>query len=172
MEAPHNRILIVDDEENLLPLFKRILQKEGYEVECATSAEVALSQLKNQWFDLVISDLNMSGMNGLDLLKEAKAVNPALRFIMLTAFGRGGLGATAIKNGASDYLIKPVYNEELKLAVKKALELRQPVGVESTHRPEYRTAQHLLGTVKQSFLPLIKKLARAVHGSFRSSSQP
>jgi DNA-binding NtrC family response regulator len=170
MAAQRERILIVDDEENLLPLFKRILEKEGYEVECAASAEAALRHLKHQWFDLVISDWNMSGMNGLDLLKESKAVHPALRFVMLTAFGQGGWGTAAIQNGASDYLVKPVHNEDLKAAVRKALELRQPIASEPSYRPESRTIQRLLGTIKHAFRPLTRKLARVVHRT--SSPQP
>ncbi len=87
MSESRERILIVDDEENLVALFKRILQKEGYEVQCASSGEEALEKLETEWFDLVITDLKMPGMDGLELLSKAKAVNPTMPFIMLTAFG-------------------------------------------------------------------------------------
>jgi DNA-binding NtrC family response regulator len=125
MDASRERILIVDDEENLLPLFQRILQKEGYEVECASSGEEGLNKLGREWFDLVISDLSMPGMDGLELLKKGKATNPALPFIMLTGHGAVGTAVTAMKDGAYHYLIKPVDSQELKLVVKKALELHR-----------------------------------------------
>jgi len=73
MNGPLERILIVDDEENVCLLFKRILDKEGYEVECAASGEDALAKLEHRPFDLVITDLKMPGMDGLELLARGKA---------------------------------------------------------------------------------------------------
>src|SRR5574341_1587248 len=70
VEAAVGRLLLVDDEENILALFKRILEKEGYEVECACSGDQALAKLETTWFDLVITDLKMPGMDGLELLKR------------------------------------------------------------------------------------------------------
>ncbi|MGH7830982.1 MAG: sigma-54-dependent transcriptional regulator, partial [Candidatus Binatia bacterium] len=119
------RILIVDDEENLTALFKRILQKEGYEPHCACSGIEALEKLERESFDLVITDLKMPGMDGLELLQRGKAVHSAVPFVMLTAYGTIPSAVAAMREGAYDYLIKPVDTEELKLAVKKALELRR-----------------------------------------------
>jgi len=125
MSESRERILIVDDEENLVALFKRILQKEGYEVQCASSGEEALEKLETEWFDLVITDLKMPGMDGLELLSKAKAVNPTMPFIMLTAFGTVHSAVAAMKEGAYDYLVKPVDNEEFTLVVKKTMELHR-----------------------------------------------
>src|SRR5437867_7222442 len=125
MSESRERILIVDDEENLVALFKRILQKEGYEVQCASSGEEALDKLETEWFDLVITDLKMPGMDGLELLSKGKAVNPTMPFIMLTAFGTVHSAVAAMKEGAYDYLVKPVDNEEFTLVVKKAMELHR-----------------------------------------------
>ena len=125
MSESRERILIVDDEENLVALFKRILQKEGYEVQCASSGEEALEKLETEWFDLVITDLKMPGMDGMELLSKTKAVNPTMPFIMLTAFGTVHSAVAAMKEGAYDYLVKPVDNEEFTLVVKKTMELHR-----------------------------------------------
>ena len=122
MKQPHERILIVDDEENVLVLFKRVLAKEGYQVECASSAYEALNRLENNSFNLVLTDLKMDGMDGIDLVRKSKAVNPALPFIMITAYGTIQAAMRAGQEGVENFLVKPVDIEELKLAVKKALE--------------------------------------------------
>jgi DNA-binding NtrC family response regulator len=119
------RVLIVDDEENVCALFKRVMDKEGYEAVCAASGEEGLRRLESEWFDLVITDLKMPGMGGLELLKQGRKLNPALPFIMLTAFGAIDSAVSAMKEGAYDYLQKPVDTEELKLVAEKALELHR-----------------------------------------------
>jgi DNA-binding NtrC family response regulator len=125
MDAGRERILIVDDEENVLALCQTILQKKGYDVQCAATAEEALDRLETELFDVVVTDLKMPGMSGLDLLTKAKALNPSVPFIMLTAFGTVHSAVEAMKEGAYDYLIKPVDNDEFKLVVEKALELHR-----------------------------------------------
>jgi two-component system NtrC family response regulator len=119
------RILIVDDEEHVCALFKRVMEKEGHDAVCASSGEEGLQQLETEWFDLVISDLKMPGMGGLEFLKQGKTLNPVLPFIMLTAFGAVDSAVAAMKEGAYDYIQKPVDTEELKLVVEKALELHR-----------------------------------------------
>ncbi len=125
MDAGQNRILIVDDEQNILGLFQRILEKKGYDVRCASTGEEALDKLETEVFDVVVSDLKMPGMSGLDLLSRGKVLNPAMPFIMLTAFGTVHSAVEAMKEGAYDYLIKPVDTEEFKLVIEKALELHR-----------------------------------------------
>jgi DNA-binding NtrC family response regulator len=121
VSQPHERILIVDDEENVLVLFKRVLAKEGYQVECASSAYEALNRLENNSFNLVLTDLKMDGMDGIDLVRKSKAVNPALPFIMITAYGTIQAAMRAGQEGVENFLVKPIDIQELKLAVKKAL---------------------------------------------------
>jgi DNA-binding NtrC family response regulator len=121
VSQPHERILIVDDEENVLVLFKRVLAKEGYQVECASSAYEALNRLENNSFNLVLTDLKMDGMDGIDLVRKSKEVNPALPFIMITAYGTIQAAMRAGQEGVENFLVKPIDIEELKLAVKKAL---------------------------------------------------
>ncbi len=116
-------ILVVDDEANMLALFKKVLGKEGYRVDTAESGKEALRLLAREEFDLVISDLKMPGLDGLDLLKRVKSQTPQLPFIVLTAFGTVDSAVAAMKEGAYDYLTKPANNEEIKIVVRKALEL-------------------------------------------------
>ena len=125
MDAPRDRILIADDEENVRSVFRKILEKEGYEVHCASSGEDALEKLGSEWFDLVITDLRMPGISGLELMRRGKALNPSLPFLILTAFGTVHSAVTAVKEGAYDYLVKPLDTEELKVVVRKALELHR-----------------------------------------------
>ena len=120
-----DKILVVDDEVNMLALFKKVLGKEGYQVQTAPSGEEALKLLEKEWFDLVISDLKMPGLDGLELLKKVKGVNPAVPYIVLTAFGTIDSAVAAMKEGAYDYLTKPINNEEIKMVVRKALDLHR-----------------------------------------------
>jgi DNA-binding NtrC family response regulator len=119
------KILVVDDEENIRALFKRVLEKENYEVESASAGEDGLRKLETEWFDLVISDLKMPGIDGLELLKRGKALHPTLPFIMLTAFATVDSALAAMKQGAYEYLLKPLNIEELKVVTQKALELHR-----------------------------------------------
>lgn len=121
MSQSHERILIVDDEENVLVLFRRVLVKEGYDVECASSGYEALNRLENDSFNLVLTDLKMNGMDGIELVRKSKAVHPALPFIMITAYGTIQAAMTAGKEGVEDFLVKPIDIQDLKLAVKKVL---------------------------------------------------
>ncbi|MBI1821243.1 MAG: sigma-54-dependent Fis family transcriptional regulator [Nitrospirae bacterium] len=118
-----NRILVVDDEVNMRALFEKILGKEGYEVETASTGEEAIQRLEKETFDLIISDLKMPGIDGSQVLKKAKEISPEIPFILLTAFGTIDSAVAAMKEGAFDYLTKPVNNDEVKLVIKKALDL-------------------------------------------------
>src|ERR1051326_9583065 len=125
MSAPRERILIVDDEENVCALFNRVLAKDGYDVDSAASGEEALAKLEERPFDLVITDLKMPGMDGMELLARGKAAQPATTFIMLTAFGTVQSAVEAMKQGAYDYLVKPVDKAEIRIVAAKALELQR-----------------------------------------------
>ncbi|MBI3610799.1 MAG: sigma-54-dependent Fis family transcriptional regulator [Nitrospirae bacterium] len=138
---PSERILMVDDEPNMLSLFRKVLGKEGYEVVTVSSAEEALKKLEKDWFDLLITDLKMPGTGGLELLKKVKGISSTLPCIVLTAYGTIDSAVAAMKEGAYDYLAKPINNDEIMLTVKKALDLhrltrevehlREKVGIET-----------------------------------------
>ncbi len=114
MKTAPERILVVDDEVSTLTLFQRILEKEGYAVVCVTSGEEALQQLKTQRFDLAISDLRMPGLTGIELVREAKALNPSLPCIVLTGYGTVHSAVAVMKEGAYDYLTKPVNDKPMR----------------------------------------------------------
>ena len=115
-------ILIVDDEKNYLLVLEALLAPEGYEIITTDKAEKALNIIKDSDLDLVITDMKMPGMSGMELLEATKRINPDLPVIMMTAYGTIEMAVEAMKKRAYDYITKPFQNEELKLTVKKALE--------------------------------------------------
>ena len=115
------KILVVDDEENMLKLFERVLTKEGYEVRTSSSGTEAIRILKEENFDLILSDLIMPVLGGIDLMQEVKVTHPDVPFIFITAYGSIGSAVEAIKAGAFDYLTKPFQKDDILLVVRKAL---------------------------------------------------
>jgi len=119
-----NRILLVDDEPGALEILAGILGQENYEVVTAQDGEEALSILKESSFDLVLTDLNMPKINGLELIRRIQQVDPVLMTIVLTGCGTIDNAVAAMKAGAYDYTTKPFKIDELILTVKRALEYR------------------------------------------------
>ena len=115
-------ILVVDDEKNYLLVLETLLSPEGYEVRTSTNAQDAIRLVREADLDLVITDMKMRGMSGMELLEEIKKIKPELPVIMMTAFGTIEMAVEAMKKRAYDYITKPFQNEQLKLTVKKALE--------------------------------------------------
>lgn len=118
--APH--ILVVDDEKDTCLLLSQVLEKEGYIVDTATSGREALSILKKKKINLVITDLKMPEMDGLEFLREARKLKSKVKFIMMTAYGEIETYLDAINLGAFDYLNKPMEISDVRNAVKKALQ--------------------------------------------------
>ena len=114
-------ILIVDDEKNYLVVLEALLGPEGYETITVDNAQDALDIIRESDLDLVITDMKMPGMNGMELLDEFKKIKPELPVIMMTAYGTIEMAVEAMKKQAFDYITKPFKNEELKLTIKKAL---------------------------------------------------
>ena len=125
MNVARETILVVDDEVHMQVLLKRILEKENYKVESASSGEEGLERLDKGWFDLVISDLQLPGMQGLEFLKRAKDLSPTIPCIVLTGYGTIPSAVTAMKDGAFEYLTKPADNDEIKSVVEKVLDLHR-----------------------------------------------
>ena len=123
-----NTILIVDDEDHLRRSLSLILQKEDYRVETTANAEEALDLLKRQEYDLLFLDLNLPGMNGIDLLLEVHRQFPHLPVLILTAHAALESAIQAVRLGARDYLIKPVEPTLIVTRVEEILaEREQPV---------------------------------------------
>ena len=119
-------ILIVDDEIRLCEVLQLALEQKGYEVKLANNGEQALSLLKNTTIDLVLSDIRMPGMNGLDLLKTVKETDVTIPVILMTAFATVESAITALREGAYDYLLKPFDKlDTLELTVAQALQWRR-----------------------------------------------
>lgn len=116
------RILIVDDELSMREFLSILLEREGYEVAMAANAEEALGLIDNSLFDLVISDVQMPGLNGIELLARIKQSAPDTAVLMITAFSAADQAVEAMKLGAYDYISKPFKNEEIKILISKALE--------------------------------------------------
>ena len=116
------RVLVVDDERSIGLAIQRLLRSRGYEVDTATSAAQALAQLAEGGHQLVITDLNLGGTSGMDLLASVKARRPATAVVMITAYGSEKLAVEAMKRGAADYVPKPFDNDELELIVDRAFE--------------------------------------------------
>jgi DNA-binding NtrC family response regulator len=121
MEPTANRVLVVDDEPEMCSLLSDILKDEGCAVDVAYSGEQALAKMQEQDFAVVISDLNMKGMPGLTLLKEIKRLHPETNVIIMTAFGSIESAIEAMKQGAYDYVMKPVKSAEITLTTQKAV---------------------------------------------------
>lgn len=119
------RILIVDDEEDLTLGYSRCLMKVGYEVKAASSGEVALELLKQEIFDLVLLDIRLPQLNGMEVLSKALDIDPDLIVIMITAHGTVQSAVDAMRMGAHDYLMKGFDHEELRVVVKKALDVHR-----------------------------------------------
>jgi DNA-binding NtrC family response regulator len=117
----HEKILVVDDEKHVRTLFERVLVSEGYQVECAASGSEAIEKLANGSFDLVLTDLKMDGIDGLDLIKKGKRAKQDLPFILISGYGTAHTAVSAANEGADVFLTKPIDITDLKSAVKKAL---------------------------------------------------
>lgn len=115
-------ILIVDDEKNYLVVLEALLSSEGYEIVTANQTKDALHLIEEADLDLIITDMKMPVMSGMELLVESKKMKPDVPVIMMTAFGTIEMAVEAMKKQAYDYITKPFKNEELKLTIKKALE--------------------------------------------------
>ena len=120
------RLLIVDDERSIRELLEIFLRKEGYEVRTAPSVSEALTVIKSIEFDLIVSDIRMPDMTGIDLLRTVRSNGFNGQFILLTAFASADAAIQALKMGAFDYILKTEnYLEELKVVVRHALENRR-----------------------------------------------
>lgn len=115
------RILVIDDKENIRRLLSTSLTSDGYEVAEAEDGASGIERFKNTIYDLVITDVKMPGMDGLEVLEAVKETNPDTAVIVITAFADMDDAIRALKRGAADYLRKPFKLEEVRAAVEKAL---------------------------------------------------
>ena len=115
------KILIIDDELSMRELLSILFSSDGYTILSCASAEEALTKLNDYQPDIILSDMNLPGMSGLELLVEVRKWNENCPFVVITAFGSTDNAVRAMKLGASNYVLKPFNNDELRLVVQRSL---------------------------------------------------
>ena len=122
MSPSGSHVLVVDDEEANLSVLRRVLEKEGYQVSTATNGPDGLDALRTGQPALLLTDLKMPGMDGLELLRASRAVSPTTEVILMTAFGTVEVAVSAMKEGAYDFITKPLTRHDIVRAVGKGVE--------------------------------------------------
>jgi len=122
LERSTGRILVVDDEPRMTASLRALLSEEGHQTEGALSGEEAISRLHNAAFDVLIVDVRMPGIGGMEVLRASRAQNPDRPVIMMTAYASLESAVAAINEGAYDYLVKPIDLTEMRLTVRRAIE--------------------------------------------------
>jgi len=118
----HERILVVEDDASMGFFLSEAMRKEGYQVDVVASGEEALERIAQDLFHLVILDLKLPSMDGMEVLANIKMTNPEMAVIMITAHGSKDIAIEAIRKGAYDYFTKPFDIKEMRVVVKRALE--------------------------------------------------
>jgi len=164
MQPQQYRILIVDDEESMREFLTIMLHREGYRVDAVGDGAQAVSRLKDESYDLVISDIKMPRLTGFELLAHLRERHPETMVIMITAFSTTEEAVEAMKQGAYDYITKPFRNEEIRLIVRNALE-RKSLRQENLALREELGQRYAFGSLvgkskaMQEVFELIRKVA-------------
>ncbi|NJD54966.1 MAG: response regulator [Nitrospirae bacterium] len=116
-----DRILIVEDEDTLCESLQRVFRRDGYEADIADSAETAFRLLEHNTYDLILTDVILPGISGIELIARYKEQNPDQKVIIMTAYASLQTAVEALRVGAVDFIVKPIMHDELKRMVKKAL---------------------------------------------------
>ncbi len=116
------KVLVIEDDEVLRQLLIDVLNDQGYQVEATETGEEGLSTMEQDVFDIILLDINLPGMDGMDVLRLAPARQPDAQVVMMTAFGTVDTAVEAMKQGAFDYINKPFSTDELILTIRRALE--------------------------------------------------
>ena len=130
LPSSKEQILVIDDEANLRRVLAAQLGREGYEVHMAEDGEKGLALLREHHIDLVITDLRMPKVDGMEVLRQAVQMDPDLPVVIITAHGTVDNAVEALKTGAFDYITKPFDQAEVKAIVRKALRTRDLASAE------------------------------------------
>lgn len=160
----NEKILIIDDDDSFRRVLEYNLEADGYQVVTASSGEDGLVLFKEHSPDLVITDMKMNGISGLDVLGAVKKISPDALIIIITAFGAVDKAVEAMKLGAYDYITKPINRDELKLVVRKALQLNDisAQNKELKQRLDDREEfKHIIGVsdAMEAIFALVRKVA-------------
>ena len=158
------RILVVDDEPVQRELVSGFLNKQGFDVSAADSAERALELFRQEAFDLVLTDQKMANMSGLELLQAVHAINPETPVILITAFGTIEAAVAALKQGAIDYLTKPLNLEELLQRIRLVSERYRIINENRELREALQERHRIEGIIGESgpmleVLSLVRRVA-------------
>ncbi len=148
-------ILIVDDEKNYLVVLEALLSPEGYEIITTDNPSRALRLIEESDLDLVLTDMKMPGVSGMELLEQSKKINPEIPVVMMTAYGTIEMAVEAMKKHAFDYITKPFQNEELKVTIKKALENYRLIK-ENRRLSEALSEKHQFGNIIGKSKPMLR----------------
>ncbi len=164
MSQPRAKILLVDDEPNVLLSAQEILEREQYSVDAVPSAAAALRLLQTSNYDLVLTDLKMEGMDGLELLAHVRANSPDTVTVMMTGYGSLDSALEAVRRGAYEYLLKPVSVEDLKQAVSRSLERKRLSEIDTLYHVGTELARvHTRDAVEETIATAAKKVLRLDH---------
>ena len=157
-------ILVVDDEQHIRQTLQAILERKKYKVTVADDGKAALEIVRQQPIDLILTDLKMPRMDGLQLLKAAKRLAPEIEVILITAYGEVGTAVEAMRNGAFHFITKPPNRSQILLTVARALEKRALVLENQAYRDQLAAAHHgerIIGhsTVMQKLIAEVEKIA-------------
>jgi len=144
------KILIVDDEISMREFLSILLLREGYAPETAENSESALKLLSEKEYELVISDVNMPGLDGIGLLEKIKVQSPDTAVMMITAFSTTEQAVQAMKHGAYNYISKPFKVDEIKLLVRNAIEKRQLIRENALLRVQAEAKNNFSGLIGKS----------------------
>src|SRR5258707_4640397 len=123
--STHGRIVVIDDEVNAATALETLLREDGYQVTRAHDARAGLQLLEKEEPDVVLTDLRMPGMDGIELLAKIKEIRPQTMVLLMTAYGTVKTAVRAMKMGAEDYLGKPIDVEELQVVLENVLEKKR-----------------------------------------------
>lgn len=118
------RILVIDDEEVMRDLFTDVLSDAGYEVIAVGNPEEGVNKVKEMPFEVIITDLKMPGMDGIEVLRKARKIDPDISVIVITGYATVETAVEAMREGAYDYITKPFHQDEMKIVVSRAIERR------------------------------------------------
>ncbi|HPP80553.1 MAG TPA: response regulator, partial [Deltaproteobacteria bacterium] len=161
MNALQKTILVVDDELGIRESVRKILEKEGYQVKTASNGDEAFRIIRSEQIDLLVTDIRMAGMDGLELLKVCKSVSPYTEVIMITGYASVDTAVESLKQGAYDYITKPFKKADILKAVSKAIE-KQVLSMDNARMKERIEAMEAAPMLETASLAM-KKVVEMVH---------
>ncbi len=161
-----SKILVIDDEDSMCNFMEIMLSRQGYRVDTTTSGKSAITMLKEHNYELVIADLNMPEMTGLDILREVKSFKKDQELIVMTAYASVDTAIEAMKEGAADYITKPFKVDEIRLVIEKAINRKMLLAENSTLKKQLQSDNSFdkfIGT--SEIIVKLKKIAKRVASS-------